>query len=73
MINQGIELMFVGMGFVFFFLIILVMVMTLSSKIIKKIEANRPQQPEKAPQPAVADNKAQIAAVIAAVKSHIGK
>ncbi|OSM02059.1 OadG family protein [Magnetofaba australis] len=51
-VQEGVNLMFLGMGTVFTFLALLVVVIGWMSKLAQSIEARQPQAPAPAPKPA---------------------
>ena len=70
MIDEGLELMAVGMTTVFAFLILLVAAMTAAGAFFRKFERYFPE-PE--PPPVAGDELSEIAAAIAAVQAFRGK
>jgi sodium pump decarboxylase gamma subunit len=66
-INEGVELMIVGMSVVFAFLVLLVVFMTVSGAFFQKFSHlfAEPQQPDP-PKPSSGDTQAKIAVAIAA-------
>ncbi len=85
LMEEGINLMLFGMGFVFVFLTLLVIVTTLMSRIITKIEKNVGEMPEDGvpspttfipqhgpliEQPAHSDDKTIVAILSAAVRKY---
>jgi len=71
MIDEGLELMAVGMSTVFAFLILLVAAMTATGAFFRKFERYFPE-PEPTP-PVAGDELSEIAAAIAAVQAFRGK
>lgn len=68
--SEGLELMVAGMGVVFLFLTLMVFVMYGAAAVLKKFDKPEELTPGGGPSGAVADELAEVAVAIAAVKAH---